>query len=245
MRELQKGYDIREIMDEKKSVEEYAAELEDIVMLETSLCRQEKIAKAYADYTYIPKEPPQYRNRASLGMISLSVTWVLFDLFAFFMGNAKVAAGASVFTVALILFFIVLQLRGMKANRKLMAEYEEYCHAYELVKLLEEPKQRTRRVLARLYEKSAVYERYRNLNAVCAICDYLGSGRASEIYGPQSVYRLYDKELQRGRVPDKAREIEEGICSVEQIPGFCKGTEHLLDEIEKRNNEHDYMKSKE
>ena len=122
MRELQKGYDIREIMDEKKSVEEYAAELKDIVMLETSLCRQEKIAKAYADYTYIPKEPPQYRNRASLGMISLSVTWVLFDLFAFFMGNAKVAAGASVFTVALILFFIVLQLRGMKANRKLMAD---------------------------------------------------------------------------------------------------------------------------
>ena len=70
-------------MDEKKSVEEYMAELGDIVLLEESLCRQKKTAEVYADYTYIPREPPQYRNRASLGMISLSVTWVLFDIFAF------------------------------------------------------------------------------------------------------------------------------------------------------------------
>lgn len=104
-------------MDERKSVEEYMAELGDIVRLEISLCGQEKTAGAFADYTYIPKEPPQYRNRASLGMISLSVTWVLFDVFAFFMGHEKVAAGASVFTAALIIFFVVLQMRGIKANQ--------------------------------------------------------------------------------------------------------------------------------
>lgn len=222
-------------MDEKKSVEEYMAELGDIVTLEMSLCGQEKTAKAYADYTYIPKEPPQYRNRASLGMISLSVTWVIFDVFAFFMKYTKIGIAASVFTVALVIFFLVLNMRGTRAYQKLLKEYEEYCHVYELVKLLEEPNRRTRRVLEGLYKKSAVYERYQNLNAVCAIQEYLETGRASDIYGPESVYRLYDKEAQKGNVPDKSREIESRIHSAEQIPEYCKETEHLLDEIEKRN----------
>ena len=188
-------------MDEKKSVEEYMAELKDIVMLETSLCRQEKTLKAYADYTYVPQAPPQYRNRASLGMISLSVTWVLFDIFAYFMKYTKVSVGASIFTAALIIFFIALQRRGIKANQKLLAEYEEY----------------------------------RNLNAVCAIYDYLESGRASDIYGSESVYRLYDKEMQKGNIPDKSREIESNITSAEQIPEYYREIECLIDDIEKRN----------
>lgn len=222
-------------MHEKKSVEEYMAELKDIVMLETSLCRQEKTLKAYADYTYVPQAPPQYRNRASLGMISLSVTWVLFDIFAYFMKYTKVSIGASIFTAALIIFFIALQWRGIKANQKLLAEYEEYSRKYELVKLLEEPNRRARRILESLYAKSAVYERYRNLNAVCAIYDYLESGRASDIYGSESVYRLYDKEMQKGNIPDKCREIESNITSAEQIPEYCREIECLIDDIEKRN----------
>ncbi len=222
-------------MDEKKSVEEYMAELKDIVMLETSLCRQEKTQKAYADYTYVPQAPPQYRNRASLGMISLCVTWVIFDVFAYFMKYTKVSIGASIFTAALIIFFILLQRRGIKANQKLEAEYEEYSRTYELVKLLEEPNRRTRRVLERLYEKSTVYERYRNLDAVCAIYGYLESGRASDIYGSKSVYRLYDKEMQKGNIPDKSREIECNISSAEQIPEYCREIERLIDGIERRN----------
>lgn len=223
-------------MDEKKSIEKYMAELQDIVALEISLCRQEKTAKAYVDYTYVPKAPPQYRNRASLGMISLSATWILFDIFAFFTNYTKIGIAASIFTVALIAFFLVLKVRGTKAYRKLLTEYEEYCHAYELVKLLEEPNQHTRRTLESLYEKSAIYERYRNLNAVCAIQDYLESGRATDIYGSESVYRLYDKEIQKGNVPDKSQEIKSDIHSVEQIPEYCKEIERLLIEIEKRNN---------
>ena len=217
---------------EKKQIEEYLTELKDIVALETSLCKQEKVAKAYADFTYVPKEPPQYKNRASLGMISLSATWVLFDVFAFFMKYTKVGIGASIFTAALIIFFIVIQMRGMKAHEKLMKEYAEYTHVYELVQQLTEPNSRTRRVLEKLYEKSAVYTRYRNLNAVCAIYDYLETGKATDIYGSESVYKLYDKEMQMGRVPDKSREIENDIISAEQITEYCKEVNRLLDEIE-------------
>lgn len=219
----------------KKTVEEYMEELEDIAALELSLCKQEKVKKAYADYTHVPKEPPPYRNRASLGMISLSVTWILFDVFAFFMKYTKIGIGASIFTGTLIIFFIVLKMRGTKAYQKLMTEYEEYSHAYELVKQLEEVNQRTRRMLENLYEKSEIYPRYHNLNAVCALYDYLKSGKAAAVHGSESVYRIYDKELQKGCVPDRSREIENDISSVEQIAGYCREVNRLLDDIESKH----------
>lgn len=221
--------------NEKKSIDEYIMELKDIVALETSLCKQEKVAKAYAEYTCAPKEPPQYRNRASLGMISLSITWMIFDAFAFFMKYTKVAIGASIFTAALVIFFIVLEARGKKAQKKLMTEYAEYARVYELVQQLAEPNMRTRRLLERLYEKSVVYTRYRNLNAVCALYDYLESGKVTEIYGSESVYNFYDKEAQKGRIRDREQEIENDITSAEQITEYCREVNRLLDEIEERS----------
>lgn len=221
--------------ENKTEVTDYMAKLKDLVALETSLCKQEKTLKAFADYTYVPKEPPPYRNTASLGMITLSGTWILFDIFAFFMKYTKIGIGASIFTAALIIFFIVLKVRGTKAYKKLMKEYEEYVHVYELVNQLAELNARARRVLETLYEKSDIYTRCRNLNAVCALYEYLETGKAKDIYGPEGVYRLYDKEMQKGRIPDKRREIENDITSAEQIGEYCKEVNDLLDEIEERN----------
>lgn len=217
-----------------QDVIEFTRELKDLSTLEQSLCKQEKVKKAYADYTLEPKEPPAYRNRASLGMISLSATWVIFDVFAYVMKYTKIAIGASIFTALLILLFVILQVRGRRAQARLLNEYEEYAKTYELVKQLEEPNQRTRRVLEKLYEKSNVYDRYRNLNAVCALYEYLDTDKASEIYGAASVYHYYDKEFQKGLVPDISKEIENDITSAEQIPAFCKGVNELLDTVEKK-----------
>lgn len=212
----------------------FIRELKDLSALECSLCKQEKVKKAYEEYTMIPKEPPPYRNRAALGMISLSATWVIFDVFAFVMKYTKIAIGASVFTVALILFFVILKVRGTRAQTRLMNEYREYSEKYELVRQLEEPNQRTRRTLEKLYEKSGVYERYRDLNAVCALHEYLDDGRATELYGAGSVYHYYDKEFQKGLVPDIRQEIENDLTSAEQIPAFCADVNELLDRIEKK-----------
>ena len=173
-----------------QDVIEFTRELKDLSALEQSLCKQEKVKKTYADYTLEPKEPPIYRNRASLGMISLSATWVIFDVFAYVMKYTKIAIGASIFTALLVLLFVVLQVRGRRAQTRLLNEYEEYAKIYELVKMLEKPNQRTRKVLEKLYEKSNVYERYRNLNAVCALYEYLDTDKASEIYGAASVYHI-------------------------------------------------------
>lgn len=221
--------------ENRMEITDYMASLKDIVTLETLLCKQEKILKAFGDYTHVPKEPPPYRNTASLGMITLSGTWILFDIFAFFMKYTKVGIGASIFTVALIIFFIVLKVRGTKAYKRLMAEYKEYVYVYELVQQLTELSSRTRRVLETLYEKSEIYTRCRNLNAVCALYDYLETGKATAIYGAESVYNLYDKDMQKGRIPDKSREIENDIISAEQIDVYCKEVNGLLDEMEKRN----------
>lgn len=217
-----------------QDVIEFTRELKDLSALEQSLCKQEKVKKTYADYTLEPKEPPIYRNRASLGMISLSATWVIFDVFAYVMKYTKIAIGASIFTALLVLLFVVLQVRGRRAQTRLLNEYEEYAKIYELVKMLEKPNQRTRKVLEKLYEKSNVYERYRNLNAVCALYEYLDTDKASEIYGAASVYHYYDKEFQKGRVPDIGAEIENDITSAEQIPEFCADVNELLDTVEKK-----------
>lgn len=215
----------------KSEVTKYMEELKDIVALEVAKCKQEKVLKAYADYMHIPKEPPPYRNTASLGMITLSGTWILFDAFAFYMKYTKIGIVTSIFTGALILFFIVLQVRGTKAYKRLMTEYEEYVYVYELVKQLAESNERTRRELERLYEKSEVHIRYRNLNAVCALYDYLESKRATDLYGAESIYKLYDKEMKKGHIPDKSREIENNITSAEQIAEYCKEVNRLLDRL--------------
>ena len=218
-----------------QDVIEFTRELKDLSALEASLCKQEKVAGAYADYTLEPKAPPPYTNRASLGMITLSATWAIFDAFAFLSGHPKIGMGASIFTAALIIFFIILKVRGTRAYKKLVAEYKEYSKIYELVKLLEEPNKRTRRVLEKLYEKSMVYERYRNLNAVTALYDYLDTGKATEIYGSESVYHYYDRQLQKGLVPDVKQEIENDITSADQIPEYCDHINRLLDRVEKEH----------
>lgn len=219
----------------KMEITEYMANLKDIVALEASLCKQEKILKAFADYTNVPKEPPPYRNTASLGMITLSGTWILFDIFAFYMKYTKVGIGASIFTIALMIFFIVLKVRGTGAYKRLMAEYKEYVYVYELVQQLTELNSRTRRVLETLYEKSEVYTRCRNFNAVCALYDYLETGKTTAIYGAEGVYKMYDRDMQKGRIPDKSQEIENDIISAEQIDVYCKEVNVLLEEIEERN----------
>ncbi len=60
----------------------------------------------------------KYHNRASLAMITLPGAWIVFDLFAFWMGEKTLAIGATIFTIALILFFVFLQIRGKQAEKR-------------------------------------------------------------------------------------------------------------------------------
>jgi hypothetical protein len=208
--------------------------LKDLLTLETSLCKQEKVVKAFEDYTYIPAQPEVYRNVASLGMVTLSVTWVIFDVFAYVIGYPKVSLIASIFTVALIIFFIIMKVRGKKAYQNKIAEYEEYLEKYNLVKQLREPNERTRRILEKYYEKMNILPRYRNLNAVSAMYGYLESGMATGITGADGAYKIYDEEMRKGRIPEQSEAIINDITSLEQITEYCEEVNKLLDELESK-----------
>lgn len=53
----------------------------------------------------------------------------------------------------------------------------------------------TRRLLQEAYDKGLLYGKYRNFVAVCSICEYLESGRCSELGGPDGAYNLFEQEI--------------------------------------------------
>ncbi len=53
----------------------------------------------------------------------------------------------------------------------------------------------TRQLLWEAYDKGLLYGKYRNFVAVCSICEYLESGRCSELGGPDGAYNLFEQEI--------------------------------------------------
>lgn len=214
------------------NLETYLKKMKDILELETELCRQKEMQKVFKEYSYIPVEPVPLKNIATLGMISLGATWVLFDVFAFFMKYYKVAIGASVFTAVLWGFFVYLKVHEKTLSEKKRQEYEEYVEKYKTVKLLGEQGQRIRSDLDDLYEQVGVFPRYRTLKAVNAICQYIESGRNTSVSGAESVYKLYDQELKQGKVNDLESEITCNISTIDELRDYCSRMDTRLDEIE-------------
>lgn len=58
----------------------------------------------------------------------------------------------------------------------------------------------TRRLLQEAYDKGLLYGKYRNFVAVCSICEYLESGRCSELGGPDGAYNLFEQEIRANMV---------------------------------------------
>ena len=58
----------------------------------------------------------------------------------------------------------------------------------------------TRRLLQGAYDKGLLYGKYRNFVAVCSICEYLESGRCSELGGPDGAYNLFEQEIRANMV---------------------------------------------
>lgn len=65
----------------------------------------------------------------------------------------------------------------------------------QLVAQQEKKLEDTRRLLREAYDKGLLYGKYRNFVAVCSICEYLESGRCSELGGPDGAYNLFEQEI--------------------------------------------------
>lgn len=117
-----------------------------------------------------------------------------------------------------------------------LAEYYDQLIAQQEKKLAD-----TRRLLQEAYDKGLLYGKYRNFVAVCSICEYLESGRCSELGGPDGAYNLFEQEIrmnliitQLGLIISELDEIRENQAML--YDAISTGN-HLTSQLIERTNE--------
>lgn len=143
----------------KKVFDQHLANIE---KLESLLKEGKKVQQVYKKYAAQPKQFVPQKNVAHWGLMTLPVTWMIFDAFAFWSGYKKVAIGASVFTVALIVFAIVLYTKRSNFEKKKIEEYEHHMEIYPMMEELDGMLDRVKRNLE-VYRKMN-YSRYMHSN---------------------------------------------------------------------------------
>lgn len=216
----------------EKTIAQFVENLKDLMKLETLLAEQEVLLKVFRKYSQTAVRPVPFKNVASLGMLTLTATWTILDVFAFFSGHKQVGIICTVFTIALGLFFLRMKLREKIITENKIDEYEEYMENYRKVMKLDETAQRLRRTLEQIYEAAGVYPRYREMNAVSAILGYLESERATKLTGEESPYKIYDAELSKSRIEDVKKMVAPPIDDVKLIEDYVKKVNTEIDEIE-------------
>lgn len=84
-------------------------------------------------------------------------------------------------------------VQNKEASYQRALRYAEYLD--QLIAQQEKKLADTRRLLWEAYDKGLLYVKYRNFVAVCSICEYLESGRCSELGGPDGAYNLFEQEI--------------------------------------------------
>lgn len=111
----------------------------------------------------------------------------------------------------------------------------------QLIAQQEKKLENTRRLLREAYDKGLLYGKYRNFVAVCSICEYLESGRCSELGGPDGAYNLFEQEIranliitQLGLIISELDEIRENQAML--YDAISTGN-HLTSQLIERTNE--------
>mgnify|MGYP000004246803 CR=1 FL=1 len=148
--------------------------------------------------------------------------------------NFLVAAIAFAFVVLMVSWNSIDSVKQMNAARK--AQYQQALEqhpidvqneeiAYQqalaqadyLDKLIAESQRKlsnTRQLLQKAYGKGMLYGKYQNFVAVCSICEYLESGRCSELSGPNGAYNLFETEIRMNLVITQLSSV---ISKLDQI----------------------------
>ncbi len=83
--------------------------------------------------------------------------------------------------------------------------------------------------LAQIYSENVLHTKYRNLNAVATLYEYLETGRCNTIEGHGGIYDTYDKDLQRGLIIETLVDIRNSMHRIE-------ANQHLLyNELQQAN----------
>ncbi len=103
-----------------------------------------------------PEEFVPYRNIAGLGLISLTVTWIVFDIFAFLVDKAFIATIAVVVTFILALLTAALKLQEVRINIRKKAIYNEERDKYDEIRTLSEMSARTDDLLKKVKSQNFI-----------------------------------------------------------------------------------------
>ena len=86
-----------------------------------------------------------------------------------------------------------------------------------------------------LYSKGIIYIKYRDYVSLARFCDYLLSGRCSELEGADGAYNIYEQEIRTDNIIDKLDRIE---LSLEEIKD---NQIHIYNELVKINHSLDLI----
>lgn len=99
----------------------------------------------------------------------------------------------------------------------------------------------TRRLLQEAYDKGLLYGKYRNFVAVCSICEYLESGRCSELGGPDGAYNLFEQEIRANMVITQLGSILSKLDRIQANQALLYDAistgNHLTSQLIERTNE--------
>ena len=171
--------------------------------------------------------------------LGLPAAGVIFFIFLFFLSKDIAesfrAAIIALLIVAICIFLLCVwvdhstnveheeeyKLQMQQQSSDVQREEQRYQQAVQLVPYLDQliaESQRkltdTRELLQKAYDKGLLYGKYRNFVAVCSICEYLESGRCSELSGPDGAYNLFEMEIRMNLVITQLNSV---ISKLDQI----------------------------
>lgn len=99
-------------------------------------------------------------------------------------------------------------------NKRVVKEKEERGRLFNIMTEMEKQRDETVSVLDRFYKTDIIFQKYRNLVAVCSFYEYFASGRCRSLTGHEGAYNIYENEIRLDRICTK---LEEVIVNLEQI----------------------------
>lgn len=71
-------------------------------------------------------------------------------------------------------------------------------------------------ILQQYYDLNVIFEKYRSMIPVCMFCEYLQSGRCSQLTGHEGAYNIYENELRMNIIINKLDDIIEKLDIIEK-----------------------------